>query len=86
MTQPPQIVFTVLIHEADEGGYWAHVAELPGCASQGETLDELRANITEAIVAWLEASDETTHRHTLLGTWNIAIEAPHHPSKASASA
>lgn len=44
---------TVLVHEADEGetGFWAEVPELPGCVSQGETLDELEANIIEAIQA-----------------------------------
>ena len=41
--------FTVLVHEAEEGGYWAEVPELPGCVSQGETLDELRRNVAEAI-------------------------------------
>ena len=40
--------FTVLVHVAEEGGYWAEVPELPGCASQGETLDELRTNVLEA--------------------------------------
>lgn len=39
----------VLIHEAEEGGYWAEVPALPGCFSQGETLDEMLANIREAI-------------------------------------
>lgn len=41
--------FTVLVHEAEEGGYWAEVPELPGCLSQGETLDELWRNVAEAI-------------------------------------
>ena len=45
--------FTVLVHEAEEGGYWAEVPELPGCLSQGETLDELRRNVAEAIEACL---------------------------------
>ena len=30
----------VIIHEADEGGYWAEVPSIPGCATQGETFDE----------------------------------------------
>lgn len=45
----------VLVHEADEGGYWGEVPALPGCASQGETLDELTANLREAIAGWLDA-------------------------------
>lgn len=39
----------VLIHEAEEGGYWAEVPSIPGCATQGETFDELLGNIYEAV-------------------------------------
>ena len=39
----------VIIHEAVEGGYWAEVPSIPGCATQGETFDELLANIYEAV-------------------------------------
>jgi predicted RNase H-like HicB family nuclease len=39
----------VIVHEAEEGGYWAEVPAIPGCASQGETVDELLQNIHEAI-------------------------------------
>jgi predicted RNase H-like HicB family nuclease len=42
-----------IIHNADEGGFWAEVPALPGCVSQGETLDEVRDNIKEAIEGWL---------------------------------
>ena len=31
----------VIIHKAEEGGYWAEVPSLEGCATQGETFDEL---------------------------------------------
>lgn len=48
--------FKVLIHPAEEGGYWAEVPALPGCVSQGETLDETLANIREAAEGWLEVS------------------------------
>jgi len=44
----------IVVHEAKEGGYWAEVPALPGCASQGETMDELLANMREAIQAWLD--------------------------------
>jgi predicted RNase H-like HicB family nuclease len=47
-----------LIHSAEEGGYWAEVPALPGCVSQGETIDELRSNICEAIEGWLLAADD----------------------------
>jgi predicted RNase H-like HicB family nuclease len=38
-----------VIHEAEEGGYWAEVPALPGCATQGDTMEELLANLREAI-------------------------------------
>ena len=49
----------VLIHTAEEGGYWAEVPALPGCVSQGETMDEMRTNIREAIEDWLLAEEGT---------------------------
>ena len=39
----------VIIHEADEGGFWAEVPAIPGCATQGDTFEELLANIYEAV-------------------------------------
>lgn len=39
----------VIIHEAEEGGYWAEVPSILGCATQGETFDELLRNIYEAV-------------------------------------
>ena len=41
--------FKAIVHEAEEGGFWAEVPAIPGCATQGETLDELLANLREAI-------------------------------------
>mgnify|MGYP003348652175 FL=1 len=38
-----------IIHEAEEGGFWAEVPAVPGCVSQGETVDELLHNLKEAI-------------------------------------
>ncbi len=38
-----------IVHEAEEGGYWAEVPAIPGCATQAETLDELTQNLREAI-------------------------------------
>ena len=37
-----------IIHKAEDGGFWGKVPSLPGCYSQGETLDELLANLREA--------------------------------------
>lgn len=39
----------VVVHEAEEGGYWAEVPAIPGCATQGETFEELLKNLYEAI-------------------------------------
>lgn len=39
----------VVVHQAEEGGYWAEVPAIPGCVTQGDTMSELRANILEAI-------------------------------------
>lgn len=50
--------YTVLIHQAEEGGFWAEVPELPGCRSQGETIEEALNNTKEAIEAHLMAVKE----------------------------
>ena len=38
-----------VIHEAEEGGYWAEVPAIPGCVTQGDTYEELLENLQEAI-------------------------------------
>ncbi len=40
---------TVIVHEAEEGGFWAEVPAIPGCATEGETLEELLENVHEAV-------------------------------------
>jgi predicted RNase H-like HicB family nuclease len=39
----------VVIHKAEEGGFWAEVPAVPGCVTQGETIEELIQNIYEAV-------------------------------------
>ncbi len=39
----------LVVHRAEEGGYWAQVPSIPGCATQGENLEELMANMCEAV-------------------------------------
>lgn len=39
----------VVVHDAEEGGYWAEVPSIPGCATQGETMEELLENLHEAV-------------------------------------
>ena len=46
--------YAVVIHEDPEGGFWAEVPALPGCYSQGETIDDLKANVREAIAGVVE--------------------------------
>ncbi len=48
----------VVVHEAEEGGYWAEVPAIPGCATEGETLEELLKNLHEAIEGCLSAEVE----------------------------
>ena len=50
--------FKVIVHPAEEGGYWAGVPAIPGCASQGESMEELMENIQEAIEACLSVDLE----------------------------
>jgi len=50
--------YTIIIHQAEEGGYWAEVPALPGCYSQGETLEEAMENTREAVEAHLKALKE----------------------------
>ena len=46
--------YKIAVHKDLESGYWAEVPALPGCVSQGETLEELRENIHEAMEGYLE--------------------------------
>jgi predicted RNase H-like HicB family nuclease len=50
----------LVVHEAEEGGFWGEVPALPGCMSQGETMEELLANLREAIEGWMSADTGST--------------------------
>ena len=39
----------IIVHNAEEGGYWAEVPSIPGCATQGDTFEELLVNLYEAV-------------------------------------
>ncbi len=45
-----------IIHPAEEGGYWAEVPALPGCITEGDSMDEVINNIQDAIQGWLEVA------------------------------
>ena len=55
---------TVVVHEAEEGGCWAEVPSIPGCATQGESFEELLDNMYEAVEVCLSA--ETTRRSVMV--------------------
>jgi predicted RNase H-like HicB family nuclease len=48
----------VIIHEEEEGGFWAEVPSIPGCVTQGETFEELLKNLYEAIEGCLSVDIE----------------------------
>ncbi|MDO9213459.1 MAG: type II toxin-antitoxin system HicB family antitoxin [Methylococcales bacterium] len=48
----------VIIHPAEEGGFWAEVPAIQGCATQGETIEELLTNLYEAVEACLSVDLE----------------------------
>jgi predicted RNase H-like HicB family nuclease len=47
--------YSVVVHVAEEGGYWVEVPALPGCYSQGETVDDALEQVRAAIEGYLEA-------------------------------
>ena len=53
-----------VIHKAEEGGFGAEVPSLPGCSTQGETLDELTENLRDAITLWLDVGEDEIDRQS----------------------
>ena len=50
----------ITIHKAEEGGFWAEVPLIPGCVTQGDTFDELLANIYDAVEGCLSVDTMKT--------------------------
>jgi predicted RNase H-like HicB family nuclease len=46
-----------IIHPAEEGGYWAEVPALPGCITEGDSMEEVMANLKDAIEGWLHVAN-----------------------------
>jgi len=46
-----------IIHPAEEGGYWAEVPALPGCITEGDSIEEVMANLKDAMVGWLDVAN-----------------------------
>ncbi len=57
------MTFKVIVHRSEEGGFWAEVPAIPGCATQGETHEELMANVREAIEGCLSVDVTDFERH-----------------------
>lgn len=64
--------FKVVVHRAEEGGYWTEVPALPGCFTQAESLEELRRRAKESIEAYLGIGEDlpTPNDGEL---WEIAV-------------
>jgi predicted RNase H-like HicB family nuclease len=63
----------VVVHEAEESGYWAEVPALPGCATQGETFEELLTNIYEAVEGCLSIDIQDLQISPNDKVWEIAV-------------
>ena len=46
-----------IIHPAEEGGYWAEVPALPGCITEGDSMEEVMANLKDAIEGWIDVAN-----------------------------
>jgi len=63
----------VVVHEAEEGGYWAEVPSIPGCATQGDTFEELLANLYEAVEGCLAVDVQPIPPDTGAKVMEIAV-------------
>jgi predicted RNase H-like HicB family nuclease len=63
----------IIIHEAEEGGYWAEVPSLPGCATQGESMVELISNLYDAVEGCLAIDMENIHLESKDTVMELAI-------------
>ncbi|OAI49640.1 hypothetical protein AYO44_18390 [Planctomycetaceae bacterium SCGC AG-212-F19] len=64
----PVILTAIIRAEPDAGGFSASIPALPGCHTQGETLDEVRANLREAAEGWLAVAHEDALARNAAGT------------------
>ena len=62
-----------IIHPAEEGGYLAEVPALPGCITEGDSMDEVINNIQDAIQGWLEVANESQKPDCISKVIEIAV-------------
>lgn len=65
--------YTVLIEQDEEGWFVSEVVELPGCHTQGKTLDELISRTKEAIQAYLEKDTDVKIETRFVGIQQIEV-------------
>ncbi len=63
----------IIVHEAEEGGYWAEVPSIPGCATEGDTFEELLSNIYEAVEGCLSVDIQETSVSGKVRVMEIAV-------------
>lgn len=73
-----KFIYTVIYEEDPEGGFVASVPALPGCYSQGETLEETKKHVTEAIELYIESLRDLQHEsppieHLWQGKVEVAV-------------
>lgn len=59
------MVFKIVVKKDETGYYVAEVPALPGCVTQGRTIEEVKKNIKEAIEGWLEVMNDKVKKLTL---------------------
>ena len=70
--------YTAVVEKDEKSGYWAYVPALPGCHTQGETLDEVYANLQEATELYLEVlkdKKESAPHSNFLSTVQVRVSA-----------
>jgi len=80
ITYIQKMEYTILVYRAEEGGFWADVPALPGCYSQGETIEETMENVKEAIEAHLlalkeEREEVPTEEEFVIGRVKVGVSA-----------
>jgi predicted RNase H-like HicB family nuclease len=62
-----------IVHLAEEGGYWAEVPALPGCVTEGETMEEVMDNLKDAIEGWLDVANRCSKIKSASQVVEIAV-------------